>query len=388
MNPIQLAIIAVVVILIIGTVGYYWYQEVKFKRMVEHNFNQATNDVITDENTAVIMDGVNYADLQHQQAKPILVKDKHPLDSREAQPVDKLFAESADTQAVIDPISDSLIPEDSAEAFFVKIDRLAFPFLHQVNSELDFIIDIVFEEPVKLKVLPEITQFTHKPFIFYVLGRDNQWQVFEKGSKYNAQALKLVVELIDKEGIISQAQIANIYNELYKFVLQNHAHIRQSNYEASISQIQHQIKHLANIELNLNLYLVTRDKLSYTELNKSLEQTGLRENKGKFEFINNDQLIYTIANESGNALDHGGQYNLLSINANLHLQSEPLTVVDKIFDFAERFMQQFESRLLTANKQIFGQKDYEALNRYVTNYVATAAKNGVVLGGPLLKRLF
>ncbi|MFN7094379.1 MAG: hypothetical protein ACK4M7_03350, partial [Burkholderiales bacterium] len=305
MNPIQLAIIAVVVILIIGTVGYYWYQEVKFKRMVENNFNQATNDVITDENTAVIMDGVNYADLQHQQAKPILVKDKHSLDSREAQPVDKLFAETADTQAVIDPISDSLIPEDSAEAFFVKIDRLAFPFLHQVNSELDFIIDIVFEEPVKLKVLPEITQFTHKPFIFYILGRDNQWQVFEKGSKYNAQALKLVVELIDKEGIISQAQIANIYNELYKFVLQNHAHIRQSNYEATISQIQHQIKHLANIELNLNLYLVTRDKLSYTELNKSLEQTGLRENKGKFEFINNDQLIYTIANESGSALDHG-----------------------------------------------------------------------------------
>ncbi|MFN7093786.1 MAG: hypothetical protein ACK4M7_00335, partial [Burkholderiales bacterium] len=78
----------------------------------------------------------------------------------------------------------------------------------------------------------------------------------------------------------------------------------------------------------------------------------------------------------------------LSINASLHLQSEPLTVIDKIFDFAERFMQQFESRLLTANKQIFGQKDYEALNRYVTNYVATAAKNGVVLGGPLLKRLF
>ena len=37
MNPIQIAIIAFVLIVILLTLGYYWYDDARFKKKVENN---------------------------------------------------------------------------------------------------------------------------------------------------------------------------------------------------------------------------------------------------------------------------------------------------------------------------------------------------------------
>ena len=50
-------------------------------------------------------------------------------------------------------------------------------------------------------------------------------------------------------------------------------------------------------------------------------------------------------------------------------------------------MQQFESRLLTINKQVFTNSDYVNLTRHITNYVNEAKKHDIELGGKLLYRM-
>ena len=62
-------------------------------------------------------------------------------------------------------------------------------------------------------------------------------------------------------------------------------------------------------------------------------------------------------------------------------------VVDKIFDFAELFMSHFESRLLSTNKQILGQKEYDQLYNYIKNYTDGAQKKQIELGSALIKRV-
>lgn len=379
MNPIQIAIIAFVVIVILLTLGYYWYDDARFKKRVENNFNQATKDILIDENKATVLDGIDSNSNSIDKLQEFMPKD---IFGDEIPKFDSLMSDHIVHQIIEE------VPEDSVEAFFVKLDGIEFSYANYVNKNLDLVVDIVFEETRKLKVLPEIGQFTHKQFVFYVLDKDNQWQIFEKGNKYYAKALKLVLQIVDKDGIISHAQIANIYQELHKFVLNNDAHIRLSDYEQIINDIQEQIKDLNSIELVLELYLITKTKEHYSVLSEFFISNGLQANSGLFSLVKDNQILFTIANENHNALDAHGDFSILSIVALLHLHENPLYVVDKIFDLGERFMAEFESRILTSNKQVLGQKEYDQLLTFIKGYVDSANKKQIKLGSELIHRLF
>ena len=196
------------------------------------------------------------------------------------------------------------------------------------------------------------------------------------------------MQLIDQEGLISQAQLLNVYNELYKFVMQNEAHIYKSDYEAAITKIQYQIKHLEKIELNLNLFLVTQDNYSYSDLLRFFGGLGLIDNNGILQLSEDKQVLFKISAENGVAFKPGNSYNLLQITSCLHRQKNPNYAVEKIFDCAEKVMQNFEARLLTSNKHILGQKDYDAIIHHIKKYGDSARLNGVELGGDLINRIF
>lgn len=393
MDMIQLTIIAVVVGLILITISYYLYQEAKFKKMVENNFNQATEDVITNENKAFTLDGI---DLQKDIKKPIMQKDVVDFSEVKADPLFDMEAAAntnQDTKHVLQDnhevsINEPLVyPEHSVEAFFADIHKIHFPFANDINPELDFIVDIGFEDVKKIKVLPEITQFTNKTFKFYVLDKHGLWSVFNKGEKYVARALKLVVPLVDHEGIISQAQLLNIYNEAHKFVMQNEGHIYKSDYESAIMQIQSQIKHLEKIELNLSLYIITQTAYSYLDLAKFFSGIGLDEYEGTLRLTEHGKTIFKITAENSTRFESGKTYNLLQITSNLHNQTDPNHSIEKIFDCAEKIMQNIESRLLTSSKKVLEQRDYDAILQHVKRYTDSARSNGVKLGGELINRL-
>lgn len=413
MDTIQLTIIAVVVALILLTISYYLYQEAKFKKMVENNFNQSTHDVIVQENQTFTLDGID----THKQSTPnsILQRDvaipdsaihTDPLfDLEEVETIAPVHQQQANTPhaapemsffthevtpepAAAPEVNEIIHPEHSVEAFFADIHKVDFPFTDGVNPGLDFVVDIGFEEVKKIKVLPEIGQFTNKPFTFYVLDKDNKWSVFNRGEKYVARALKLVVPLVDCEGLISQAQLSNIYNELHKFVMQNEAHIYKSDYEEDISKIGNQIKHLSKIELKLSLFIVTRESYSYADLLRFFGGLGLIDNNGILQLSEGRQVLFKISAENGVPFQTGNVYSLLQVTANLHKQKDPNYAVEKIFDCAEKVMQNFESRLLTSNKHILGQKDYDAIVHHVKKYEDNARLNGLELGGELINRVF
>ena len=414
MNPIQIAIIAFIVIVILLTLGYYWYDDIRFKKKVEDKFNQSTRDVLVEENKVAVLDSVDSEQEQEVQimrkdiapsaklakdpllddvvVEPSTINDPHTTAKAKnnqhelLQEEPNLFNIAREENA--HPDTDADVPEDSVEAFFVKLDKVNFPFVKDIDNNFDLIIDIVFEEAKKIKILPEIAQFTHKYFVFYVLDKDDVWQMVEKGKKYTAKALKLVVQLVDQDGVISQAQIENIYNELHKFVINNDAHIRCSDYEASLQHIQEQIKLLANIELVLELYLLTKDHHSYAAISKFFNNNGLVDHDGRFDLIESGHSLFVISNEKQLPLKPNEENNLLSIVAKLHLYDKPLYIVDKIFDLAEKFMQEFESRILTTNKQVVGQREYDQLYNHVKNYIDSAHKKQISLGGTLIHRLF
>ena len=149
----------------------------------------------------------------------------------------------------------------------------------------------------KIKVLPDISQFTAKSAVYYVLEKNLQWSLFERGKKYAAIGIRLVVDLVDSEGVMSELQLINIFNELAKFALHHEGHIRQTDSELELRKIQQQLKQVSSSELELALYIVNKEALEFRHLNKYFVSNGFRNNGGIFEYCLDGKVYFDIRDE-------------------------------------------------------------------------------------------
>ena len=369
MNDIQLTIIIIIAGIVLAIIAYYIYQEHKFKKIIEANFNQAADDVIKQEQSLVFD---NQAD--ETPAFSSSIKDQVVLEQAEI---------------AFDPLlNDNAVINEPKSTDFANYDLVKFTYANIIDVNLDHIIDITFNKPVKLKILPEIAQFVSKSHVFFILDKTDTWQIYERANKYAVKGIKLVLTLVDSEGVVNDLQLNNIYNELAKFALHHEGFIRQSDSELKIRRIQQQLKNLNNVELELGLYLVNKDKLEFRHLQKYFDSNGFTFKHGYFELVENGESLFRIGNEFDKPLNPKESYQMLAITAKLHHLNNPIVAVEKLFDFAEHYMQFFESRLLTNNKLVLAEKDYNALIKQVNSYINNMKRQGVELGSPLILRVF
>ena len=102
---------------------------------------------------------------------------------------------------------------------------------------------------------------------------------------------------------------------------------------------------------------------------------------------NRGGVLCEIITENGELLKKDASYTLLKISSNLHFLANPSETLELIFDILEQFTHKFESRILTINKQIFGEREYNILNKHIRDYKITAQKKGIELGGSLIERI-
>jgi hypothetical protein len=405
MNPYQLAIIVFVVVVILITLGYYKCDEFRFKKRVENNFNQATNDALVTDNKAAVLDSIDPN--LHNQENKLMQKDIKSQVSENFDPLLDVGIHDNSVKAeltsninidsnelnlaskVEEKALDEIIPEDSVEAFFANLNKITFPFANEIDIKYDLIIDMVFEEELKIKLLPEISQYSNHSYEIFVLDKNNLWQVYQKSKKFVIKACKVVMPLVDQNGIMNQAQIENIYAEFYNFVLNNNGHIKSSKYTEDLAQIQQQMQGMNTIALEIDLFIKLENAQSGSTLTQFLTNYGFSEDNGKFNLLNpqDKTILFSIKAENDQAINNKDMYDMLMINTKYHLQQQPLAVFNKIFDFEEQFRQQFSSVILTGKKNVIRQQEYDQLEKYIKNYTDNAKKN-IQLGGVLIRRLF
>jgi hypothetical protein len=148
------------------------------------------------------------------------------------------------------------------------------------------------------------------------------------------------------------------------------------------------MKYMDKIELNLTLFMAMKEYYPYSDIQKYFTSLDLIHNNGILQLCENNQQVFKISAVDNAKFSLENSYNMLQITANLHMQQDPNYAVEKIFDCMEQFMQHYEARLLTSNKHILVQKDYDAILHHVKRHIESAKANGIELGGELIKRLF
>lgn len=377
MNQLQLAIVGIIVGVIVIIIAYHFYQENKFKKNIDMNFNQNPNDALQNDN------GLVFENQQNEQESKVFTPFERDVPSMDkvVEPVEiKPTKETNSFQPTI-----AITPQ--VDDRFVSYDAIDFNQIYSFDSNYTHVVDIKFNKPAKIKVFPDLGQYTTKKIQYFILEK-NIWTVFERNKKYLAEGVKVIIDLVDSEGCIYPLQLTNIYSELSKFATHHNAAIRESDSELNIRKIQQQLKNLSNAVLELELFIVNKENLSYRDLAKYFVGSGFIERNGFFEFYENNKLVCYVADENGKRLDPNGAYRLYSLNVKLHHQEEPMNAINKIFDVAEDYMQHFESRLLTSNKMLMSERDYNALERQINHYISGCKRQNITLGSELLRIVY
>lgn len=383
MNQLQMAIVGLIVGVIVVIIAYHFYQESKFKNSIDKNFNRSINDALQEENGVVFESQMIQVETsKKQKGKSQRDIEKQLLNDQTLQQSEMVFEQSQENAQI------EQIPAEFGDEQFADYDNIIFPFANQISEQYQHVIDIFFEKPAKIKMFPDLNQFASKRIQYFILDSKAGWLIFERNRKYNAQGVKIVIDLVDNEGCIYPLQITNMFNELSKFASHHDAYIRQKDSELEIRRIQQQLKNLSHALLELELFIVNKDELSYDDLAKYFLSNGFVDNNGYFEYRQDGVNVFYIADENGKRLQHTGKYRIFSLNSKLHHQYEPMNAVTKIFDVAEDYMKYFESRLLTSNKLIMSEREYTALERQINNYLNTCKRFNLELGSELILRIY
>lgn len=378
MNQVQLAIVGLVAVIVLAIIGYYIYQENKFKRMVEKNFNQSTNDVL-DQEKGVVFENQAENNLSSFQTS------ERSVEFVQVETKTGKTAESADFDALLDgPIE---VANPVLDSLFAKYEEKIFPYAGQVSAEFDHVIDIYFPKTIKLKALPEVAQFTNKTIHIYVLEKNVGWSLYERGKKYQVDGIKVVSNIIDCDGLVTSLQLNNIYNEFNSFASRNEGIIRQNDLELELRRIQQQVKHLSDVQLELELFILNKEPVEIRQLDKFLISSGFTNWNGVYKYSLNGKKVFEIRDEKGNPLNESGSHQILSILSKLHHQENPLDAISEIFDFAENYMKYFESRMLSTNRMLMTEKEFTALDRQVKNYINQCNRKGLTLGSEIILRV-
>lgn len=369
MNQIQLAIILIIVGAIIIIIGNHIYQEHKFKKNIDLGFNNSNNDVL-EKNKNVVFDNKD------------LVQTKNV---RDIEPVETLNIDLDLSIVQSEEISDK--ENEQLNKHFINYDSVPFQFDSKINKTCQHIIDITFINTAKIKMFPELSQFTGKLIQYFILEK-GVWNVYDRSKKHNADGVKIVLDLVDNEGVIYPLQLSNIYDELIKFADYHKGFVREENSLKKITYIQGQIKNISSVQLELELFMVNKVNLPFKVLASFLSEKGFIENNYTFQYIVDGKVAFYLLDESGAQFNPESEYRLFSINAKLHHTKNPKIVVDKIFDFAEDYMKSFEARLLTSNKIVLLDKDYIALERQIKNYVSTCERLKIDLASDVVMKLY
>lgn len=381
MNQVQLIIVGVIAVTVVSIISYYLYQEKKFKKMVDNNFNQSTDDALK-QNSGVVFEN---------QASSNMTSFETSERNYEFQQVETKSKDSQiDSEPMLDlPTNDILSGStvDASDERFAKFDQVQFPYQSKVSQNFDYVVDVYFPKVVKIKALPEVRQYVNKMSSYFILDKNSGWCLFEAGKKYQAEGIKLIINIVDADGVASNLQLTNAYNELNTFVQKQNGFIRSNDLELEIRKIQQQLKHLPEIKAELELFIVNKDPIEARQLDKFFTSSGLSNWNGIYSLKSENSSVFEIHDENDKPLSEGNNYRVLMIVSKLHHQDNPQAALDKIFDFAENYMQYFESRLLTSNRIIMTDKEFTMLDKHIKNYVSTCQRKGITLGSELIQRV-
>ncbi len=392
MSDLQLALIAIGALIILAVLILNWWQERRFHRQVESNFDALKND-------ALLTDAA-------------LPTDEHSTDnfSIDVQ-VDLDATESAPAQVGIELIDDAMVPavELPVEPSPITVElapaqlTAALPLMLKVQIDTTALLYLATESTVaSVKNACEgLFDGLDKPVFLHALDASNAWHLLdETDANANDQAVYRVacsLQLADRGGAVSRSSLSRFQLAVANLAHKINADIEQQDIDDIQAQASHIDAFCIDVDKTVGFHLRHGEHGAFTgmKLKALAAAQGLMLEDGGFFQANNritnkpSFIVFNTENQpfSADTLSDS-LVNGITFQLDIPRVDQCALAFDQMVEMAKQMALELNAKLLDANNQALSDLHIEQIRQQLNTIQETMLTQGIAPGSDAALRLF
>lgn len=287
MSDLQIGLLAIGAAVVMGVYAFNRWQERKFKRLTEQVFGAGHGDPLLDETgVPAVVDriepslGESGTDYEVEQAEQFAADYSQPDAGSEA-PLNLEVPAYLDEEAEV---------------------QSALP--HGLDPVIEFVVNLQPGEPVPATALAETQDRLArlgKPVRWVGLNPySGEWEAVSAAEDFSYQELAVGLQLADRNGPVSEAQLAAFCDEVQSFASQQLAVVEWSDKQAALQAAAGLDQFCLEVDVLIGLNVVSQSSGSFpaTKIRALAEAAGMTlKPEGVFHFCNDQGVsLYTLCN--------------------------------------------------------------------------------------------
>jgi len=368
MSELQIALIAIGVVLIAAVIAYNKWQEARFKRQADLALRSEHEDVLL-HSSAV--------------ASPARVEPQFKEPGLSAR-----AADADDTPMPSEPSDDTTVelprnlPEASAEP--------------KLSEAIDFLVALEVPAPVSTDALmktasPLLARFGRRAAIE---GKaESRWRGLSPGGRYSG--LRIGLQLVDRSGAVRSPDLDAFCTAVLQIAQSVGAPLERPSTDAALAKAAALDAFCEQVDIQIAVHLVSLESpFAGTKLRALAEASGLAlEADGRFHRRDDDGVeLYVLANKEASAFSVEAMKSLSTSALTLELDVPRAAGGHQAFAqfrlFAEQLAAALNGRLVDDNRAPLDAAGFDAIAAQIAPVYDAMRAQGIPAGSALAQRLF
>ncbi|MEW5893497.1 MAG: cell division protein ZipA C-terminal FtsZ-binding domain-containing protein [Pseudomonadota bacterium] len=379
MTTFQLVLIGFGVALVLGVVLYNWLQERKYRQQVDRSFAPAREPAF---------EPVLPADAERPRQEPSLTLDAP------AEPV-----EPGPQLVPAGGIERPFEPAEPAGAPWPEPGAAALPFEQEspLDPDTEYIARLRFSQPVLVPLAGLMDQVRQigKPVRAMAQQADGAWGPIAGPSRTSYAALEFGLQLVDRSGAVTPAQIDAFCRALYNFAAEQGGAVSCPDKSAALEVARDLDLFCIDVDVLIGLNIVAPDARPFlvSEVHRCATEAGLGlQPDGSYALKDAaGRTLYSLANQSDAPFQPeqvGASTHGITLLFDVPNVADGLRVFDRMAELAQRLTKSLGGRLVDDNGKLVGQDSLQKIRQRLAESYARMEARGIPAGGERAGRLF
>lgn len=360
-------------ILIVAVFGYNLWQERRARKHAEQLFRPAERDALLD-------------------ADPISAIPPGPGGRMEPTSFDPLEPEDEITPSFSTPLSTPLSRTAAT--------RAAQPTLPVDSQAIDCVVTV--EAPAGIAAASLFTAQQallagfSKPLRWFGWNdSSNQWLELDARSPGNLTRASAALQLADRRGALSDADLARFYDQVQRLCDQFLAVPRMPARTEVLERAIELDRFCADVDIQIAVNIAAKDgSFAGTKIRGLAEAAGLTLHAdGAYHAQDDDgRTLYTLSNQEAAAFSAEQLRNLYTTGITVALDvpraPDPVASFDKMVAFAQKLANTMNGVLVDDNRVLLSERSISLIRGQVAQFDQQMERQGIPAGGEVAQRLF
>ncbi len=393
MSDLQLSLIIASGLAVLGIFGYNKWQEYQHRKVAEAMFPREKLDVLMESQPEAGM-------LETLKEDPTFVSSASASHEEWLEPrlhseeLSDDLTEASEPEIIAEAVAD--YPEPALSSTPTHLPPIPRDLM---SPESDAVVQLALVTPLKSSEIlmqgrEPLSQIS-KPVFWLGLGKDEHWQALSAETLGAFQHLRLVIQLADRRGAVSELELNQLYQTAEAIAVELNAVVDVSDLETALLRGRQLDQFCADVDLQIGINIVGLVPFLGTKIRSLAEAAGMAINwQGQFEKQDDaGRVLFTLCNQETTPFAADTLKNLrthgLIFELDVPRVAEGGFVFDHMLRLARQFADALQGQIVDVHRRPLNAEQLASIReQFVVKPQTDMATRRIPAGSSLALRLF